>query len=326
MHPLLNSLNLDYPGLETVRKAVADRNVSLALSELVRYYRARPEPDPTGLAQADPQAVARADAALQHDFVFYNEPGRVPGDPLDWTYRPGIDWEWTWALNRHGWWSDLCAAYLQTGSETYMRELDLLIRSWVGGHPPTVEDASAWRTIEAGIRTMGPWMSILGALKASPAISRDAWLYYLRSIQDHAEFLLANPKGGNWLLMETNGVLACGLNFPEFKRAGAWVDTAIQKFEHEIIHQTHPDGSQEEYSSHYHFVCLHNFEMALDRVDRAVTAGRLARGFSDAYRQRLMAMWEYTLLDPAPGWPPHPAQRCRQPGLPRRPGKGRAQI
>ncbi len=296
MHPLLNSLNLDYPGLQQVKQAVADRNVSLALAELVRYFRTRTEPDPASLAQANPQAVGLADRALKREFVFYNEPGQVPGDPFDWTYRPGIDWEWTWALNRHGWWEDLSAAYLASGNETYMHELDLLIRTWVGGHLPTVEDASAWRTIEAGIRTMGPWMSILSALKASPTISRDAWLYYLRSIQDHAEFLLANPKGGNWLLMETNGVLACGLTFPEFKHAGEWVRTAIQKFEHEIIHQTHPDGSQEEYSSHYHFVCLHNFEMALDRVDRAVAGGKLAQGFSAEFRRRLIAMWEYTML------------------------------
>ena len=296
MHPLLDSFNLDYPGMQAVKQAVEERDVSRALAALVAYFRARPEPDDASLAQADSAAVAPADLALRHDFVFYNEPGHVPGECIDWTYRPGIDWEWTWALNRHGWWKDLASAYLHSRDERYMRELDALIRSWVGGHLPTVADASAWRTIEAGIRTMGPWMGIRAALKASSSISRDAWLYYLRSIQDHAEFLLANPKGGNWLLMETNGVLACGLAFPEFKRAAAWVETAIQKFEYEIIHQTHPDGAQEEYSSHYHFVCLHNFEMALDRVDRAAAAGQLASGFSAAYRQRLVAMWEYAAL------------------------------
>ena len=295
MHPLLMSLNLDFTGLERVKAAFDAKNVSLALAELVNYYRTRTEPDPTGLAKADPTAVAEADKAMQHDFVFYNEPGHVPGEPIDWTYRPGIDWEWTWALNRHHWWSKLSSAYLATGNEAYMRELDMLIRSWVGGHLPTTDDNSAWRTIEAGIRTMGPWIAIISALKASPSITRDAWLYYLRSIQDHAEFLLAHPKGGNWLLMETNGVLACGLLFPEFKRADEWVRVAIQKFEAEIIHQTHPDGSQEEYSSHYHFVCLYNFEMALDRVDRAVASGRLAQGFSPAYRERLTAMWEYVM-------------------------------
>jgi hypothetical protein len=246
VHPLLNSLNLDYPGLEPVKKAVEDRDVSQALAELVRYFRARPEPDTALLAQADSAAAARADAALRHDFLFYNEPGHVPGEPFDWTYRPGIDWEWTWALNRHGWWQDLSSAYLASGNEMYMRELDMLIRTWVGGHLPTVEDASAWRTIEAGIRSMGPWPGILGALKASTAITRDA----------------------------------CGLLFPEFKRAAGWVSAAVQKFETEILHQTHPDGAQEEYSSHYHFVCLHNFEMRWTEW----SAPRPAAGWPRAFR------------------------------------------
>jgi hypothetical protein len=131
---------------------------------------------------------------MQHRFEFYNEPGTVPGAPFDWTYKPGIDWEWTWALNRHQWWPTLASAYLASGDERYAQELDMLIRTWVGGHPPTVDDRSAWRTIEAGIRTYGAWPAILSALKVSPSISRDAWLLYLRAIQDHAEFLLAHPR------------------------------------------------------------------------------------------------------------------------------------
>lgn len=290
MHPLLLSLNLDYPGLEGVRAAYEDCDVSRALDELVTYFQARPEPDPALLALPDPAAVGAAEEAMQHGFTFYNEPGQLPGPSFDWTYKPGIDWEWTWALNRHQWWPQLASAYLATHDERYTQELDRLIRTWVGGHPPTVDDHSAWRTIEAGIRTYGAWPAILSALKASPSISREAWLYYLRSIQDHAEFLLAHPKGGNWLLMETNGVLTCGLVFPEFRRAAGWVQTAVEIFEREMEGQVHPDGAQLEYSTGYHFVCLRNFEMALDKLDRAAAPpARLSTG----YRQRLAAMWEY---------------------------------
>lgn len=292
MHPLLLSLNLDYPGLEAVRAAYEAGNISRALDELVAYYRVRPEPDPAMLALPDPAAVTAAEVAMQHQFVFYNEPGEVPGRPFDWTYKPGIDWEWTWALNRHQWWPSLASAYLATGDERYCQELDMLVRTWVGGHPPTVDDHSAWRTIEAGIRTFGAWPAILSALKASSCFSRDAWLYYLRSIQDHAEFLLAHPKGGNWLLMETNGVLTCGLVFPEFKRAGEWVQTAVDVFEREMQAQVHPDGAQLEYSTGYHFVCLRNFEMALDKLDRA--AQPPAR-LSAEFRSRLVMMWEHVL-------------------------------
>ena len=294
MHPLLLSLKPDYPGLEAVKAAAEAGDTSRALDALVGYFRSRPEPDPAALALPDPSTVAEAEQSLRHAFVFYNEPGTVPGEGLDWTWKPGIDWEWTWALNRHGWWPSLASAYLATGDERYMQELDMEIRTWVGGHPPSVDDYSAWRTIEAGIRSYGAWPAILSALKTSPSISRDAWLYYLRSIQDHAEFLLAHPKGGNWLLMETNGVLACGLLFPEFKRSEAWVQAATEVFEREMQAQVHPDGAQVEYSTGYHFVCLRNFEMALDRLERAAEHGSAAR-LSEAYRERLKAMWEHVM-------------------------------
>lgn len=290
MHPLLLSMDLDRKGLERVKAASDARNLSLALDELVAYFRGRTEPDPDLLARPDPGAVEPARTAMRREFEFYNEHGTLPGKDLDWTYKPGIDWEWTWALNRHGWWSALASAYLATRDEAFARELDILVRSWVGGHPPTVEDASAWRTIEAGIRSSRAWPSILSAMKASPSISRDAWLYYLRSIHDHAEFLLAHPKSGNWLLMETNGVLTWGLLFPEFKRAADWVRTAMGKFEQEIASQVHPDGAQEEYSTGYQFVCIHNFASVLDKTDRIPCPK-----FSQAYRDRLIAMWEHVM-------------------------------
>jgi hypothetical protein len=288
MHPLLLKLNLGFDGLEKVKEAADAGDVSQALVEVETYFRNRKEPDSSILAGAD--AAAHVKKAMAHEFEFYNEPGTVPGDRMDWTYKPGIDWEWTWALNRHGWWPQLAAAYLETKDERYAQELDMLIRTWVGGHPPTVDDRSAWRTIEAGIRTSGAWPAVLSAMKTSPSISRDAWLYYLRSIYDHAEFLLANPKGGNWLLMETNGVLTCGLVFPEFKRAQDWVNIAIEKFEAEMVKQVHPDGAQVEYSTGYQFVCIHNFQAVLDKVDRCQGSG-----FSQTYRDRLAAMWEHVM-------------------------------
>jgi len=314
MHPLLLSLDLDCTGLEDVKAAVDAGDTSRALNDLVAYYRSRTEPGPGLLAQPQDNAVSQAERAMRHEFSFYNEFGRVPGELMDWSYRPGIDWEWTWALNRHGWWPTLASAYLATRDETYARELDILIRTWVGGHIPTADDRSAWRTIEAGIRTSGPWPSILGAMKASPSISREAWLCYLRSIHDHAEFLLAHPKGGNWLLMETNGVLTCGLSFPEFKRAQDWVRVAVEKFEAEMMAQVHPDGSQVEYSTGYQFVCIHNFQAVLDKLD-----GHPHIAFSQAYRDRLAAMWEYVMYMVRPdGKLPmlnDAAQRSVAPGL-----------
>ncbi|OGG46111.1 MAG: hypothetical protein A3F84_26840 [Candidatus Handelsmanbacteria bacterium RIFCSPLOWO2_12_FULL_64_10] len=87
------SLNLDRKGLERVKEACEAGDPSRALSELVAYFRNRQEPDPALLARPDAGAVDPARKAMRHEFEFYNESGTVPGDDMDWTYRPGIDWE-----------------------------------------------------------------------------------------------------------------------------------------------------------------------------------------------------------------------------------------
>ncbi len=290
MHPLLERLNLELPGLEAARDAYASDDVSGALRETVAYFRRREEPDPVALAKPNEDAVPRADEAVARRFTNIGIDDQLPTGDFDWTWRPVTDWEWTWSLNRFSFWPSLAAAYLATQNESYAAAIDEHIKTWVGGHPPTEEDRSCWRTIECGIRLQGSWLSVLGAMKQSESITQDAWLYYLRSVYDHAEFLIENPRQHNWLLMETNGLLACGLVFPEFKRADEWARIAIERFEREMVGQVHPDGAHIEYSTHYHLACIRNFTTALDRAERAG-----GQQFSQVYRDRIEKMWEHVM-------------------------------
>lgn len=288
MHPLLQTIDLEYSGLTQVKAAVNAYDVSQALNALIEYYRNRLEPDPISLIDPDETFTTIADLALRHEFTFYNHQAVIPGSTIDWTYKPSPDWEWTWALNRHTWWPALASAYLTTKNEKYVQELDSLICSWVGEHPPSVHDLSAWRPLEAGIRMGKAWIRILQALKTSSQVSRTAWLYYLRSIYDHAEYLIKYAEtSSNRLLMEMNGLLNCGLIFPEFKRASDWVHIAMKQLETEMQAQVHPDGLQNEYSTGYQLVCIDHFEDALEKVERASR-----KQFSSIYRNRLIAMWE----------------------------------
>lgn len=288
MHPLLQIMNLDYPGLAQVKVAVDDYDVRRALDALTTYFRQRIEPDPRSLIGPDETLIERADQALQHEFTFYHDSATIPGPGIDWTYRPTQDWEWTWALNRHQWWPALVGAYLATGNEQYACELDNLLISWIGAHPPSPHDLSAWRPLEAGLRMGESWVAILPALKKSSSVTRTAWLYYLRSIHDHAEFLLNHAEhGSNRLLMEMNGLLNCGLIFPEFKRASHWLRTAMAQLEAEMQSQVHTDGTHYEYSTGYQLVCIRHFEEAMEKVERASDTQ-----FSIAYRDRLVSMWE----------------------------------
>ena len=290
MHPLLLQLDLDRPGLEEANALARASRIHEALASVVRYFRTRPEPDPSLLARPNPGAVEACEKAIAREFVFYQVPAKVPPGNWDWTWRPGTDWEWTYALNRHHWWAELAAAFLATGDQRYAEELDSLIRSWVGQCPVHVDDISSWRTLETGLRVAGPWMAILAAMKATPLITDTAWIMYLRAIHDHAEHLVAHPKANNWLLVESNGLLTCGIVFPEFRHAKEWVRTAVERFEREMEQSVHPDGAHIEYSSSYHFLSLHSFTAAMDKADR--TVGSV---FSDAFRNRLELMWEYPM-------------------------------
>lgn len=292
MHPLLESLNLDHPGLKAVREAAEMEDLSAALNAVVDYFRTREEPDPAGLAKPVEGAVPAAEKVLRHEYLFQNVPGTLPDGDFDWTYKPGTDWEWTWFLNRHHGWTPLASAYLATHDERYARELAMQIRTWVGNHPASTDDRASWRTIEAGIRTSGSWPAILSAMKQSEACTREVWLHYLRAIAEHAEFLIAHPKQNNWLLIETSGLLTCSLVFPEFKRAGEWLRIAEERFETEMRKQVHPDGAHIEYSTGYIFVAIGTFTAAADKADRVLGPGR---AFSREYREQIAAMWEHVM-------------------------------
>ena len=104
---LVGSLNLDYPGLEKVKKAYSKNNIQEACEYLLEYYR-------TGssgfylrreLPPASERTEPQADSIVNNIFTFYNQSFVVPRDVeghIDWSCRgPANDIEWAWALNRH---------------------------------------------------------------------------------------------------------------------------------------------------------------------------------------------------------------------------------
>jgi heparinase II/III-like protein len=291
---LLTLLNLDHSGMEAVTSAFAAGDTDAASKALTRYFRERPEPGESMFAKPDTNAAESAEMVLRGEYVFQNTPGTLPPGPIDWTWRPTSDWEWTWFLNRHHAWPVLARAYLGSRDERYAIELADQIVSWVEGHPPDTEDKSCWRTIEAGLRMGHAWISVIPALKASSEVSDHAWECFLRGIEGHAEFLMLHQRGNNWRLMEANGLLTCGLLFPEFRRAADWIRTAIERFEAEMIAQVAPDGAHCEYSTGYHFVGTSMFTSAMDRVD-LILGSDYEFAFGDDYRDRLVAMWEHVM-------------------------------
>jgi hypothetical protein len=279
---LLQSLNLEYPGLETVAKAVDGGDQKAALKALADFFRRRKEPfDFVRKPNREPVDLSSAESILKHDFT---RPGDIPyvfPGAVDWYYNPTTvpgskyprNYEWQWGLNRHYEFETLALAYRKTGDEKYAREFAQLLESWIRDCPVPEKGVwqgpgSPWRTIECGIRTSTTWVTALTLFRNSPSVGDRLLLDWLKMWIEHARYLLRSPTDGNWLTMEMNGLYHIGTLVPFAKEAESWRTQAAECLAKETNVQVYPDGAQKELTPHYHNVALRNM-LAIPRVAEA---------------------------------------------------------
>ena len=297
---LFDMLDLGRPGLEKVGEAMESDNLVLAKQELADYFRHRQKPVWKFDWQARPKHDSRpegvnttdADRFLKRE-MFSQHLWHQFGDQIDWNLNP-IDYrEWPWQLNRHHAWVALGRAYWDTGEEKYAREFVYQMTDWVTRCPvPRMTSGNAsytWRTIEAGIRAGQTLPEAYYRFITSPSFADDAIILMVKSLAEHARHLMRWPTTGNWLTMESNGLMTTGVLFPEFKESAEWRKTATDRLYAELDKQVYPDGAQIELSTGYHQVSLDNFLMAyqIARLNDIPMPGE--------YITKLEKMWEYDL-------------------------------
>ena len=253
----------------------------------------------TIIADSDTADLKAADKVCQHLFDGYQL-----GTPINWRANkydpkdPAFTPEWTYNVNRFPQWRTLGEAYWSSGDEKYAREWIAQMRSWVADCPyprfSTGNETSTWRTIEAGIRTSGPWPDALAYFLSSPSLTGEDLVCFLKSWVEHAHHLMRitveHPDhGGNWVTMECNGLAHLGILLPEFKDSALWLKTAVDRLYLELDRQVYPDGAQKELTTGYHQVARYNFVELL----------KLAR-LNDVplppdYLKRLERMYDYNL-------------------------------
>ena len=271
-------LDLEYPGLETVKARVDAGDLDQALRALVAYYRHRQDPAwPVDVAERpsapDPHySTAAADRVLQREFTFLGRTATLP-ELIDWDADPLGDIEWTVCLNQHGPWVTLARAYWHTRDEAYAADFVGQLRSWLDAYPQLdwrpPGKRTAWRsTLRAGIRMGGPWLNAFCSFVHSPSFSPTDCAGMLHSIAQHAEYLMKSRSGGNWLLFESRGLFNLAVMFPEFRRAAEWRATAVERMVRELREQVYPDGAQMELTPHYHGGCMSSFYDSLSLAKR----------------------------------------------------------
>lgn len=281
-------LNLDYPGLERVKKAYYEDQLELASEELLAYYRQR-----TGIVNifldlehitVSPKEQKWVDDAMQH--TFYVHDGYQPynyGKDINWQYWPVRDNELRWQLHRLKWFTPMGKVYRLTHDERYAKEWVCQFMDWIKKNPRQEIDPElyevydvdgvkgiaenvrfAWRPLEASGRLkdqINQFTLFLPAQAFTPAFLTDFLVNYAR----HASHTLDNfSKQGNHLLFEAEYVLCAGIFFPEFIEAPNWRKIGIDILNREIKKQVYADGGQYELDLGYHGGCIDIFSNALN--------------------------------------------------------------
>ena len=220
----------------------------------------------------DEEIVARADAALAGDLhpsglrPLLTKEGR-----LDWAANPSNSREWLLMIHRHAWWPLWGAAYQRTGDEKYAQAFVTQLVDWLDQHPlpqQKSENLESWRLMEVGLRMRISWIPSFGCFYSSPTFTDSAKLLMLRAIYDHGQYLHQFFTNRNHLVRESNGLIAVGLCFPEFRKSAEWIETGLHRLDVELQDQVNEDGSHIEMSVGYQWLTIDEFEATRGLLDK----------------------------------------------------------
>lgn len=285
---LYDLLDLDRPGMEAVKKAVAKGNFAAADKELLKYFRTRKPVELFGLdlenVKVSKLEQKQADEALEHKFYAHKgyQPSYFYGNDIDWRYWPVKDNELRWQLHRHYWFIPLAKCYYVTQDARYIDAWMEQYADWVKKNPldgverlkaagaSEAEIAAekenirfAWRPMEAG-RRLQDLLTEFALTIRSPRFTPQFLNLFLRTYRQHADHILHNySKQGNHLLFEAQRMLFAGIYFPEFREAAEWRRSGIEILNREIGVQVYPDGMQFELDFGYHIAAIDIFLKAL---------------------------------------------------------------
>ncbi len=295
MDCLMKEIDLNKNGLQHVKAAYTDGKLNLACKYLLDYYKngntvpylRKQKVAPNG------KTDSHADSIMEDYVTFYLQTDEIPklaNGHLNWKYRgPGHDIEWAWALNRHYYFRDLLEAYFETGSNKYIKKIDLDLRDWIISslpYPAVKSNTALWRGLEVSFRVK-IWTQIFYGLMDCPELSDATRLLMLTSIPEHAHYLKNFHAEGNWLTMEMSGLANVATAFTELRKSPEWLAYSKKTMTQSLKKQVYADGVQTELTSHYHQVALNNFSLFRQIFKKS------GNSLSPLYESQIEKMWNY---------------------------------
>ena len=303
---LSSVLNLDYLGLENVKKAVAEKKWDVAEQELLFYYKNKFKnkiPSQKKLSELELQA---SESALNHFFR-----GNKNAHPL--IYRGGnIDWElpafhngkeikdkeWQFQYLRFLWWEALAKSYQLHNDNKYFDEWQYEMVDFAEDILPITKQTP--RHIKRGMETYNRCKRLRNVFPyfiQSENFDSKTLLYFLSSFYLQAEHIrTVYSEKGNHLLGELINVFENGMDFPEFNKSEDWKQDAITKIPERMFIEMFSDGMNREFVFNYHSMYMDIFSSALVSFKKYGYDKNLPK----EYKERLQKMTDIYLYQMFP--------------------------
>ncbi len=328
---LFESLNLDYPGMEAVKEAVAACDWPAAKKALLAHMRSRKSPRfivdrwrreeylsliRSGFAEAVEELPAAANLICEHDFTFEGFHRRFDGEVIWDRTKSGMSFVFGCWLNRMWYLETLGQAWWLTGERKYARSGRDLVDSWIKScpMPPVVQrhwhrqeppvsmcvNGNPWgQSLEVADR-LGSWTVFNEYFVDSPEITPEFYYRFLVSLLEQARYIYTiESQGyapGNWSIVECSGLARVAIMFPEFTESADWWKQLKALFAMQAEKTILPDGVQVERTIGYHNWCYAKFRDVL--LLASLNGSELPEGFAETVeRMRL-----YPEKIAYPGW------------------------
>jgi heparan-sulfate lyase len=268
---IFDLINLDYPGLEQVKRFYEDDDVYNAALQLLYYYRQRNiiNPAVSMLApSATSAAVTIADDATKdggYRFIvsdFKDAEGKsfsfLKDGKLTWDIPEDMKEEsqFNSQIHRHQWMLHQARVYKATGDSKYVKAWIEIYFDWLRNFPCGEGKTYdlPWWSLQPASRAYDQ-MSIFEYYVDAPEFTPEVLTNFLVAFHTHIKNITLNwyeTPASNIRLSQEKTVFTAGILMPEFKDAPSWYEAGKTAVVAQLDNQFHEDGVHSEFDLGYH--------------------------------------------------------------------------
>ena len=306
---IFNLLNLDYPGLETVKVLFEAGDTANAAKAIRNYYRTRPVINPfvsmLATTVTTEQTSIASQATVTGNFCFkvgdyvdpqgkyYSFKNQETGE-VDWSYRPaGVGEDFDGYLHRHEWMLPQAMVFKTSSNTKYINGWIKSYFTWLDAYPCPEDTALdvAWSGVTPALRAIDQ-MSLIYYYLPHSYLTVELLMDFLVAFHQHIECIIGNyqeESAADVRLIQAKAIAFAGVLMPEFADAAQWYQTGIDSMTQQLDVLFDEDGVHHQIDLNKHVESIEDF---FEVCKVAQFNGRLS-GFPPAYTQKLGAAVEF---------------------------------